>query len=313
MLFYLYLVCLSIFFLQGIALPFLVIGAGLLWWRHARELDRLEKGLAASRRKRGASAEDLPSVLAALPKLRPLTCDRCGGNVLLRAADTECAHCRTRGDLPEDYAAANALRRRLKRLLTRAIRHWRVANVLTHPLVGGAFFLLIFAEPLVLFPAVLVGSGAFPDTWMDRTLESLGATAGMFVAVPAFLGVIVWMVVFISLAALSKSLRRQLPVRPVLRGATRRREAASCQACGGGVEYDPDAFACLCGYCNVENFRVRFARRERTRSEARTAEAGFMLFGAMEIIDDFVGTFFFTALILVGASVVLVVIQAIAK
>src|SRR5215213_3222513 len=169
---------------------------------------------------------------------------------------------------------------------------------------------MIFAGPFVLFPVVLVGSNLFRDTWADRGLKSLGETAGFLVMLAAFLGFIVWMFVFICLAMLAKSLRKNLPVAPVFGERVRRFEAASCQACGGAIEYDAGAFACACAYCNVENFRVRFARRERERSERRKTRTKSALFGASEVIEEFVATFFFVLLILASACVLLVAVRA---
>jgi hypothetical protein len=97
---------------------------------------------------------------------------------------------------------------------------------------------------------------------------------------------------------------------PVFEESVRRFETASCQACGGAIEYDAGAFACACAYCNVENFRVRFARRERARSERQKTQTKSALFGASEVIEEFVGTFFFVLLILSLASALLVIVYA---
>jgi hypothetical protein len=105
-------------------------------------------------------------------------------------------------------------------------------------------------------------------------------------------------------------LRKSLPVVPVFEGKLRGGETANCEACGGAIEYDRGDFACICSYCNVENFRVRFARRERAQAEKQKTQTKSVLFGAMEILDDFVGTFFFVSLILVGGSILLGVIYA---
>jgi hypothetical protein len=157
----------------------------------------------------------------------------------------------------------------------------------------------------VLFPVVLIGSNLYPEAWVDRVFGALGETVGFLVMLSAFLGFIVWMIVFIMLANLSKTLRAKLPVVPVLGGRARGREASSCQACGGGVEYDAGDFACLCGYCNVENFRVRFARRERAHAEEELTLTKAALFGAVEIIEDYVGSAFFLLAILASACVLL--------
>jgi hypothetical protein len=82
-----------------------------------------------------------------------------------------------------------------------------------------------------------------------------------------------------------------------------------CADCGGAVLLrEAETF---CPYCNVENFRVRFARRERATSENRKTRTKSVLFGATEIIEEFVGTFFFVLLLLTAASVILVIVYAV--
>lgn len=310
MLAYLYQVCLIVFLLQGITLPFLPLVSGVLWWRRSRRLELLGKEVERARRKKLKADKGLESMLKGLPVLRPLKCANCGGSLLLLESETLCPYCGTPGVLPKDYGAAVRLKSEVRRLLRSAIRHWRVANVLTHPFVRWGLFLMIFVEPLVLFPAVVIGSNVYPDTGLDRAFGELGMVGGTLLMISSFFGFIIWMVVFILLASLCRSLRRKLPVVPVFEGESRGRTAASCQACGGGIEYEAGAFACLCDYCNVENYRARFVRRARALSEEQRMRTKSVLFGAEEIIEDFVGTLFFTTLILVGAAAVLTAFYA---
>jgi hypothetical protein len=173
------------------------------------------------------------------------------------------------------------------------------------------FFFMIFIEPLVLFPVTLIGSNMFPDTWIDRAFGSLGEQLGFLIMLSALVGFVVWMIVFIFLTSLSKQLRRKLPVVPVFEKRLSGSEAASCQSCGGGIEYDKGDFACICSYCNVENFRVQFVRRERLQGEKQKTQTKSVLFGAMWILDDFVGTFFFLMLFLIGCPMLFGIIYAI--
>ena len=310
MFYYFYQVCVALFLIPGVSIPLLLALSGRLWWRQNRRLESLGAELKVSPAK-GVEPRDIPElILKSLPVLKPLNCANCGGNVLLRETETVCPYCETRAGAPEDYAAASALKSEVRKIYASAVRHWRAANALTFRPARWLFLLMIFAEPFVVFPAVLVGSNLFRDTWADRSLASLGETASFFVMLAAFLGFVVWMVVFICLAALAGSLRRNLPVVPVFEERVRRVEAASCQACGGAIEYDAGAFACACAYCNVENFRVRFARRERALSEQQRTRTKSVLFGAAEIIEEFVGTFVFVLLLLTIASALLMIVYA---
>jgi Zn finger protein HypA/HybF involved in hydrogenase expression len=311
MFYYFYQICVAVFLVQGVSVPVLLALSGWLWRGQSRRLESL-KGELKVPAARGLKPGEVPElILKSLPKLKPLSCASCGGAVLLRETETFCPYCETRGAAPEDYAEATALRSEVGRLYASAVRHWRAANLLTFRPARWLFLLLVFAEPFVLFPAVLVGGNLFRDTWADRGLESLGETASFFVMLSAFLGFVVWMVVFIHLAALSGSLRRSLPAAPVFEKGSRGVEAASCQTCGGAIEYEAGAFACVCPYCNVESFRVRFARRERARSEGQKARTKSALFGAMEIIEEFEGTFFFVLLLLSLASALLAAVYLI--
>jgi Zn finger protein HypA/HybF involved in hydrogenase expression len=311
MFYYFYQLCVAVFLVQGVSIPLLLFLSGWLWWRQSRGVESLRAELKA-RAPKGVKPGDISElILKSLPVLKPLHCANCGGNVLLRETETLCPYCGARAPAPADYAAANSLRSEIKKLYASAVRHWRAANVLTFRPARWLFVLMIFAEPFVIFPAVLIGSNLFADTWADRGLKSMGETASFFVMLAAFLGFVVWMVVFICLATLAKSLRKNLPVVPVFEERVRRSETASCQSCGGAIEYDAGAFACACAYCNVENFRVQFARRERARSERQKTQTKSVLFGAAEIIEDLVGTFFFVLLFLTIASVLLVIVYAI--
>lgn len=308
---YFYHACIVIFLLQGISTPFLLASSGLQWWKQSQRLESLKKELELSRREKIRPDKIFELVLSKLPKLRPLNCTNCGAGVLLQETGTFCPHCHSRGDLPEDYAAAISLKSQVKSLLKSAVRHWRVANILTYPLVGWIFFLLIFIEPLVLFPTVVIGSNVFPDTWIDSAFKALGEMTSFLIMLSAFFGFIIWMIVFIFLTTLSRNLRKKLPAVPVFEGEIRGSETASCQACGGSIEYDAGDFVCICSYCNVENFRVRFVRRERAQAEKQKTQTKSVLFGALEILEDFVGTFFVVSAILVGASILLTLFYAI--
>ncbi len=311
MFYYFYQVCVALFLVQGVSIPFLLILSGWLWWSRSRGLESLRAELK-SRAPKAVKHDDISElILKGLPALKPLKCAGCGGAVALREAETFCPYCEARAAAPEDYAATRALRSEVGKIYASAVRRWRVANLLTFRPARWLFLLMIFAEPFVIFPAVLIGSNTFTDTWADRSLRTLGETASFFVMLAAFLGFVVWMVVFIHLAALSKSLRRNLPVVPVFEESVRGFEAASCQTCGGAIEYDAGSFACACPDCNGETFRVRFARRERAASVGRKTPTKSVLFGASEIIEEFVGTFFVVLLLLPVASVILVIVYAI--
>jgi Zn finger protein HypA/HybF involved in hydrogenase expression len=302
-----YLACSAIFLIQGLALPVLVLISGLVWRRQRREIDAFNTELQLAQHENLKSSPSLDVVLQALPKLQPLMCDHCGAGLLLQETQTFCPHCQKRGGLPEDYAAVTSLRLQIQAALKRAIRYWWAARVLSFRPLNWIFFLMIFAEPFVLFVTVLVGSSTFRETWLDKQFALLGETASFLIMLTAFCGLFIWMFLFIFLASLSKSLRTSLPAVPVFDPEIRGKKTASCQACGGGIEYEAGDFACICSYCNVDNYRVEFAKSERAKAEKGKTRAKSALFAAMGILEDYVGTFFFVGLILGGAFILLVI------
>jgi Zn finger protein HypA/HybF involved in hydrogenase expression len=311
MLFHLYEILSAIFIFQGVALPFLILFAAISSFRQYDRLEGLKKEVEARREKKGKPDGNSQAVLRALRKLKPLNCHKCGAGVLLQTDGILCPNCQTRDALPPDYGEVVALKPRIKRLAKSAMAHWRAAKALIHPVTRWTFFFLIFAEPGVILPALLVGGEVFryQKTWMDRTLGSMNEMLGgssdtmsgpllWLVGAPAFCGIFIWMIVFIFLSSLSKDLNRKLPAAPSLAKSAHGPQTGNCQACGGGLEYDAGDFASICSYCHVENLRVQFVRRERQKGERTEKETKSALFAAMTIIDDFVGTFWVVSVIL---------------
>ncbi len=300
----LYLAAVFIFFGQGLAMPLILVASGLFLWRHSRRAAGLRADMKQDEGGKKSAAGSINALIGALPRFKPLNCAGCGSGVLLRTDATLCPSCGTRGPLPEDYAKAASLNSKLKPLTASAQRNWRAANILSFPALRWIFTALIFGEPL-LFGAVLVGSDEFSKagTPIDTLLRALGKNGELIVGMLALVGFVIWMILFILLAGLSKGLRRKLPAVPVFKSAARARETANCQACGGAIEYETGKIASLCSYCHVENFRAQIARRERVEAEVKVSGIRSVLFGAMEIIEDFVSNVFIIFLILFGLPV----------
>jgi len=305
----LYEASLVVFLAQGVLLPLILAAAGWAWFRQLARLGAIERELGEDGKRHERT---LKSLLEALPKLRPVNCPACGSAVALEDESATCISCKSDVPLPEDYTATNALRRRLKRLSARAARHWIVARILTSTPARFFFFLMIFAEPL-LFMVVLVGAATWGDTFFDRAFEAIGEPWGTVVMAMGFGGFIIWMILFVMLTNLSKELRQQLKDVPVLapeRVASEPAEFGNCQACGGGVHFQPRAFAILCGWCGVENIRPDHIRRERAGTEAKKRDTRASLFSAMEVIEGFISTVFIAMTILATAFLLLFLIAA---
>lgn len=300
--------CASLFLLQGALLVPFTILLGMIWYRQSARLEAVGAALDSDRKRHDRT---LRSLLTALPKLVPLNCPACGGAVSLGVAATECVSCHTRFPPPADYAATVSLRRRLHRLTRAAVFHWSLARVLTSGPMGGLFTLAIAAEPTI-FLITLIGASTDRDSWLDRLLERLGEGPGAALALLGFGGFVIGIVAFIMLAGLARDLRTKLPVFPVSVGARAAETAfATCRSCGGGIQYDRRAFAALCGYCGIENYRADHGRQDHAEAAGERSRTRASLFGAMRIVEEFTGIFFFTMAIMVGAFLLLSILVAV--
>lgn len=302
-----YEVSATVFLLQGALLVPLLLLSGFAWYRHMTRLSGLEREIGEDGKRRKATLDGL---LRALPQLEPLSCRSCGAALALDEAAMVCTGCRTQAPLPENYAATIALRRKLRGLARAAVRHWLVARVLISFPARAFFFLMIFAEPAI-FGMVLIGAVEYPDSIFDRALAAMGEGWSYLLVGLSFAGFIIWMIIFIMLGATAKELRKSLGGYPAfLRRRARTEYFSNCQTCGGGVHFAPRDLVRMCGYCGVENFRADEARRDRAEAEEEHLLTRSSLFGAMEIIEDFVGTFFFTLAILSIGFLLLALVTA---
>lgn len=297
--------------LQGISLPFVILVFRALSRSQRQQSAHLKKELNLVRGNKSNPTEISRLIQEVLPKLQPLNCDNCGAGVLLRETETFCPHCKMESALPEDYAAAVSLRIEIKKSLKSAVRHWRVANILTLPLTTGLFISLGVIEPLLalLLPAIITtASGTLPNTLADDLMASFGTPLDGIVYLFWISGILIWTLLFLCLAVTGLDLRKKLPIVPIFEAKLRGSETATCHSCNGAVEYDGEDFACICSYCNVENFRVRFTRIKRAESEKQKAEVSFALFGAKRIIENYVTLIYAGTLIFFGLPLFLFVL-----
>lgn len=289
----------TIFLLQGALLVPLILWSCYAWYRQMARWSALEKALGEDRRQHKRT---LSRLRERLPHFKPMNCGGCGGALALETDRMTCTNCRTRTSLPEDYTATIAVRQRLRSLARAATREWMIARLLASWPARAFFFLWIFAQP-AMFVILLIGAVEYPDSGIERLLAPMGETWATMLMGFSFAGFIMWMVVSIMLLNLSKDLRagqRAFPALaasapPIVTGGI---AYGNCQSCGGGVRFDARAFAALCNYCGVENYRAAHTAHERADTEARHLDTGDSLFGAMEVIEDFTATFAVTMTIL---------------
>jgi hypothetical protein len=298
----------AVFLLQAVLIPLLLVVFGAAWFRQTSRLAAMKRLVGGEGKRK---EKRLSALLEAVPKLQPLTCPPCGSPMVLEEQSARCIGCDSLAALPDDYRATRNLRRRLPRLATAAIRHWRAARILTATPVRWLLWLMILSPPL-LFVIVLIGAGTYRDTFLDRAIDSIGEGWALALTLFALAAFILWMMIFGLLAALSKELRRKLPAFPDFRWTIAEPEFATCRSCGGGIGFGAGTLACLCSYCTVPNFRAEQARRERSSSEEDQARIRWSLFGAMDIIEKFTATIFFAMAILLGVFALFALWSAVA-
>jgi uncharacterized protein (DUF983 family) len=272
-----------LFLLQGILLPFVVVITYLICSRQWRRSQLLERQAHTSQ----VRAAFAPGT-AGLPHFRPLNCPHCGAGMLLETNGIFCPSCQQRGTLPPDYQRAAVLKERVQKLLKSALRSWRFAWFLTSSPVNWLLRVLVFAMPMVLLPIVLNGSTQYHHTHLDQWLAPYQNTRlPDLIFLIAAVGGFSWWLGIAILASYSGTFRRKLPVVPVFTNETHGSETANCQSCGGCIQYDRGEFVTICSYCHVENYRVQFARAERTRAEQQQIQVQFVLFDALTIVNEF--------------------------
>lgn len=327
----------TVFLVQGLSLPLLLLLSHFVWRRQANRRKLLEERLAdgfdavvkmtrnqrekafAARAGKGSGEEYFTDLVSHIPQLKPLNCRNCGAGVLLESADSYCPNCMRREPLPPDYVHALIIRADAGNILDVAASHWRIANFLTLPIFLPVFITLGSIQPL----SALFVLGVFPNMnyELNGPVEVLGAAVGTefsdFPVVIAGAGAIVWTFVLLFIAVESRSLRKELPVIPVLKEISAS-DIANCTACGGALRFAAGEFAGLCQYCGVSNYRVQFARRSYLQGSDEKQRAEFSLFGAMRVneknLELFHGTlvFFFAvpAMLVLAGVLIYSVIQA---
>ena len=288
-----------IFLFEGLALPFITGFACFICLRQWKRLQALQQQAGAAA-ERGAFHE----ATKGLPAFKPLNCPACGAGLQLQADATLCANCGHHGTLPPNYRSAVVLRDHVQRLLKSAQWAWRFARVLTSRPVTVLFIVLIFAQTFGLLPALLLGREKYPDAPVLRWLAPFPDGILLFTG---SLGGLSWLCGFWLLGDLGKRMRRDLPVFPVLDKSPTGSETANCQTCGGGIAYDRRDFATICPYCHVENYRVQFTRTARGRGERQQSQMKFALFGALNIVNEFLWTTWLLGALAIVIGIVLAI------
>jgi Zn finger protein HypA/HybF involved in hydrogenase expression len=218
-----------------------------------------------------------------LPRLKPLNCVSCGAGLALQIGEMICESCGIKNDVPADYEKIFSLRKDVLRRLTKAESYWRWSHFLTSALVriliAAVAIWLIISFVLLLAWETSVEFQAYQN-WFK---------SGVFAETVLFTGIFsnfIWVFALLFLAAsLQKKVRKILPeiVEKEIKDET---NAANCPQCGGAIIYENQSLSTVCGYCGIENFRVKFAWKVKNLTNEKRKTATFSLIEAMQNFED---------------------------
>ncbi len=232
----------------------------------------------------------------ALPRLEPIECPECGGEVPLAETDVICPSCAASVAMPEDYARTVALRQRADKALRAAVSALIIARVYSSWPVRW----LLRSVALVWLLLTIVGmitSLSTDAVWFPLAIVSMAGGA----------------IVSMSLLHFGRYLRDTrwwIPDLPRRRKAPA--ETLACRTCGADQRFARGQLVAACPYCGAENLRASLARslaseralgaestlvkaERKLRQDRERAVATFFRTAVI-----YLGLFFFVALVLSG-------------
>ncbi len=235
---------------------------------------------AKEERKAGKS---LPIIEDNLPRLDPINCQNCASPVPLQEGEMSCPGCGTKTKAPANYFDVAKSRQAIHEKLHRAEISFRRANWLVSGWMRGlmgliplvqiismiAIFVWINKGTFEPFQNYLVGNSGF------KTLFGFGIFSNLFWIVSFGFGFLIW----------SPSLRKALPTIESTESIGKA-ETARCSNCGGGISYQADDLATVCGYCGVEIYRAKLAWKMRNLTNNVHEKASFSLIEAQKAVED---------------------------
>lgn len=217
--------------------------------------------------------------------LEPLTCEACGAAMAFGRMGLVCGHCGATQEAPPNYREALDSRQLAIERLEAASNYLSRATRLSSTPLRWALALLglwLFATPIVM----VIASGS--DKRYDGLFARLGSI-GNFV----FVSIGLWVLLLFFTAGMMGRVRLKLP-KVTDWDAIGKAEAATCPACGGGLDFAPGQLGALCGFCGVQTLRPQVvwqARESATKDRvAATASLEDARDAVQSAIDDLIGT-----------------------
>jgi Zn finger protein HypA/HybF involved in hydrogenase expression len=280
----------TFFFAQGLLVPLALLLVSISYFVQRRQLKILNAIALKSKTKERYSVR----LLENLPVLQPLKCQNCAAAVVLGKTKMHCPYCQTQSRLPTDYVAAMKLKLEVKKGFKKAMAALKTAKHLTHPLVYRLFTLLGFLQPAIIWfmfeASNIVGKEGF---WLSSYFDQMAVQFGfskletgytvVAFSIISFMLCIGLIGIYWGLAIGITSLRKEIPELPSVSFIRSEQMFDQCRNCGGGVVFSSNDFACICSYCNTENYRAQFTQNERTRQASDLLANSAFLFEALHI------------------------------
>jgi predicted RNA-binding Zn-ribbon protein involved in translation (DUF1610 family) len=241
-----------------------------------------EKALKAKRAdKRKAGKSDLLTH-DALPKLEPINCRSCGAPVPLAEGEMTCPSCGTKTAAPADYFDVAKARGMIAIKIRKASAYLSRARLLTSSWMRfGLIVLTAWIGFTIVSVFVLSGRENFAP-YQDLLFGGKGEVVTVFGSFTSAFWIVSLLFTFFIWSPL---IRKNVPVIDTGENIAEP-EAGACPDCGGGISYQRDDLAAVCGYCGVETYRANLAWKLHNVTNTADEQAEFSLIEARQAAED---------------------------
>jgi predicted RNA-binding Zn-ribbon protein involved in translation (DUF1610 family) len=226
-----------------------------------------------------------------LPTLEPINCKSCGAAVPLAEGEMTCPSCGTKTTAPADYFDVAKARNAIVVKIREAAVYLRRAKFLTSRWMRLCLALLVL---WIGYSIVMVFVASGRENFAPYQDYLFGGSAYEAVTVFGSFTSAFW-ILSLGFAFLiwSPRVRKTLP-KIDMGNNIGKAESAKCPQCGGGISYEADDLATVCGYCGVETYRAKLAWKLHDVTNTASEMAEFSLIearrAAKDAVDDVVGT-----------------------
>ncbi|MES2566399.1 MAG: hypothetical protein V4565_06005 [Bacteroidota bacterium] len=262
------------FIIQGFAFPFLLlITCYAMYWSFTNK--------SRAKLKKEICDGSPHSTSDELEILKPLTCTDCGGVLLINSTTNACMHCGSQQSVPQHYSEIFKFREDASKQIQRANKYWQKANYITSPF-NRAFLLMLTLWFIATFVILIVTDTKDLNTNLPLYNWYMGRFGPISIATLFF-----WMIIFLTIRGMiGNKLRKFVPEMLSDESVVSVKEEVSCSQCAAPIIFKKEDVGCVCSYCGVETYRVKFANRVRNKEISNRENAKFSLVESMEVYED---------------------------